>query len=93
MHLQPDFSDSTSLFLQSQNQPGSGSFLDADWTNDFIALLALAFAIVTYVRQECKNRAAIAEQEEKDRLASLEVERLRQQNSARMVSGYCTGPT
>jgi len=79
MRLQPDIADTTDILSQSQNQVGSGSFLNPDWTNAFIALLALGFTILTYVRQERKNREANAEQKEKDRLARLEVEQLRQQ--------------
>lgn len=77
--MQPDFTDSTLLFSPSQNPPGSGSFLDADWTNDIIAFIVLLFTVMTYVLQQRQNRLANAEQKEKDRLANLKVEELRQQ--------------
>ncbi|WP_157634670.1 hypothetical protein [Spirosoma panaciterrae] len=81
--MQPKQPISTSILSTSQSQPSSGSFVDklpgADWTNDIIALIVLLFTVLTYIIQQRQNRKAAAEQKEKDRLVSIEVERLRQQ--------------
>lgn len=87
MHWRVDLPHIVIATLQGQNPTGSGPavFIDADWTSAFVALLALAFTIYTYVRQEQKNRTALEEQREKDRLAT-EQQKVKEQIAIREQS-------